>query len=1174
MRQNIGGLAGLLAVIGLLIHTQAPPAAEKAGRNETSGAATKSDPDAQAKETEQAEGPWIAIQDFFSPRPNHYDRAGLTQPRLTDADSAELQLFLGLPTKRVDMWSIVATVADPERTRLSLFLDNQLESIERTFQAAGWDFAGQWLPWMDEVDSTQKDINERRKQRRLEREQEDYPGVLIFRSAPEKDRFPARALFVLLVPETPTTGISGPSFRAAMNIANAIRHASTGAHEIGLLAPSFTGSFSSLTDLVTEWEGSNQGGVSLNVYGGSISGGAYAQAFELATGHKFYSGIVDAEGDRDAFRAVLRRYGIEPEQAAYLRENATGLSRGFTSRRVDLQGKGISQDEEIPVYVFPRDIAHLRNAYQDVRSSATQINPNRAPGIDFSIKDPEGGEDSIPIFSTIQTPLSQNSIVDSITTELRRNHTRIVFIVATNTLDALFLTQLVRRNSPETRVLVRNPNVLFVAAAAREGLTGTLFLSTYPMFLKGTLWLDPRNEDRLRFPGPEFEGMFNVGQLLANDLKANFADPGHPPLHGYRHLTSGAAYPALWLLTLSRTGFLPLDLPDPGKGQGLFMVSPIEDACMERTVPDDPPPSSWFMTSLLATAAIVVWCGLVLACNDFKGLKRPRWLVITDQFPTRLMALFGASLALSALIWVLAFPVWRAIAVGSSLPSTVFAGFITFLFGFCTPPACVIRVWFKSRGPMAAERAAQDPAQRWRLQASIYAGTVVVLFLVVIIAWGWSSAPSSNAAFFFRFRALDLYSGASPAAPFALLTIAFFGISLVYFKRYTDAGKIRPLFPPARKAAWHELHQANWLADRIENAIMAPAQLPLRQWQIRLAVCGFFVLICALALAFGNRIGAFEIWHYNWALLTALVVLLFCLATGCHDLMQIWTNLSRLIDRIDLLSLDAALDRVSADWAPQPVWAFGRSVSREALTRQMLDELRMREEALRAQERRPYRLSLRKSGAMVSLTSAKAAASQRKWLAARALARLDGGLLDHLTYRQDFEKFSAWLAGNILVRDLHPDWEGKLDTMPEDVKKEFADFLDHSRGFVMLQLTRFLIYVVQQVRRIALCVSLDVLMLILFFHSYSSQSPTLISQFLAVLFVAVGVILFQVFAGMERNRTLSRISRTNPGELGPGFWLHLAALGGLPFLGLLAHLFPPISNFLFSWVAPNLQSTT
>jgi hypothetical protein len=61
---------------------------------------------------------------------------------------------------------------------------------------------------------------------------------------------------------------------------------------------------------------------------------------------------------------------------------------------------------------------------------------------------------------------------------------------------------------------------------------------------------------------------------------------------------------------------------------------------------------------------------------------------------------------------------------------------------------------------------------------------------------------------------------------------------------------------------------------------------------------------------------------------------------------------------------------------------------------------------------------------------------------------------------------------------------------------------------------------------------------------------------------------------MERNRTLSRISRTNPGELGPGFWLHLAALGGLPFLGLLAHLFPPISNFLFSWVAPNLQSTT
>jgi hypothetical protein len=97
-------------------------------------------------------------------------------------------------------------------------------------------------------------------------------------------------------------------------------------------------------------------------------------------------------------------------------------------------------------------------------------------------------------------------------------------------------------------------------------------------------------------------------------------------------------------------------------------------------------------------------------------------------------------------------------------------------------------------------------------------------------------------------------------------------------------------------------------------------------------------------------------------------------------------------------------------------------------------------------------------------------------------------------------------------------------------------------------------------------------MLILLFHSYDPQSPVLISRFLAVLFAAVSVVIFRVFAAMERNHTLSRIAVTNPGQLNSAFWLHLTALGGLPLLGLLAHLFPPMSNFLFSWVAPNLQA--
>jgi hypothetical protein len=81
-----------------------------------------------------------------------------------------------------------------------------------------------------------------------------------------------------------------------------------------------------------------------------------------------------------------------------------------------------------------------------------------------------------------------------------------------------------------------------------------------------------------------------------------------------------------------------------------------------------------------------------------------------------------------------------------------------------------------------------------------------------------------------------------------------------------------------------------------------------------------------------------------------------------------------------------------------------------------------------------------------------------------------------------------------------------------------------------------------------------------------------VARFLAGLFVAIGFVVVWVFAEMERDPFLSRISRSKPGELNREFWLQLVALGGLPLLGVLAHLFPSSSNFLFQWIAPGMQA--
>jgi hypothetical protein len=59
---------------------------------------------------------------------------------------------------------------------------------------------------------------------------------------------------------------------------------------------------------------------------------------------------------------------------------------------------------------------------------------------------------------------------------------------------------------------------------------------------------------------------------------------------------------------------------------------------------------------------------------------------------------------------------------------------------------------------------------------------------------------------------------------------------------------------------------------------------------------------------------------------------------------------------------------------------------------------------------------------------------------------------------------------------------------------------------------------------------------------------------------------------MHRDATLSHVTNTKPGELGPEFWFKLVGFGFAPVIGLLARIFPSITDFLFSWLQPSISS--
>jgi hypothetical protein len=63
-----------------------------------------------------------------------------------------------------------------------------------------------------------------------------------------------------------------------------------------------------------------------------------------------------------------------------------------------------------------------------------------------------------------------------------------------------------------------------------------------------------------------------------------------------------------------------------------------------------------------------------------------------------------------------------------------------------------------------------------------------------------------------------------------------------------------------------------------------------------------------------------------------------------------------------------------------------------------------------------------------------------------------------------------------------------------------------------------------------------------------------------------------VYAGLDRDSTLSHITNTVPGTLGSAFWFRIASFVGVPALGLIVAQFPEIADFVVSWVQPSMNA--
>ncbi len=465
------------------------------------------------------------------------------------------------------------------------------------------------------------------------------------------------------------------------------------------------------------------------------------------------------------FCEVLAELRIDVSQTALLVEDETSFARGFEN------AEGCGEKSVLMVIRFPRDISHLRNVYRDTMA-ASQPSQGPAPEVDFSLKDAESGEDSVPIYSTAQTPVSQNAVLSEITNTIRDKRLRLVELQSTNVLDALFLVRILRTQCPDTRILIPFPDLLFTQADRSEEWTGTLALSAYPLFPAANEWAGDARRPHFH-SDVNAEGVYNAALLLfgATDRLSNYQwkNSSHPPT---------------WLLTLDRSGYLPVRVFGNNEKQDWFQEVPRQPA-PAFTLPR--PPALW----TLATARLGVF-GLALGFWMIRLTRHEnlRWLAWLSMKPvserarcaredqSRQLFLFTSLLLLAGLECVLLFPLRPGngeFQRASAALCAVSAALLPVLALFILTKYIRVRRYYA------------------------FAFACLAMFCAGLTAWFWlchgfGDDPAGRPDFF-ALRVVSLRIGSSPAVPVVAAALALLAFSVTQLYRFHLAFNQQPKVP-------------------------------------------------------------------------------------------------------------------------------------------------------------------------------------------------------------------------------------------------------------------------------------------------------------------------------------------------------------------------------------------
>jgi hypothetical protein len=1157
-----------------------------------------------------------------------------------------------VPAGRDRLHFVIATLPDPVHTHLALLFDRSIEALEQAAQRNGYTFDRAILPWDRALHAEPSELDKRRQAIEEQMGRESYPGLLIFREgqsrraareSTEEQELPSgqkaqpheEPLFVLVVGESPTSGLRKEQFQKALDIMREVREKdSQNDDPLLILGPSFSGSLKSLEQLLQQ-AAALPTAKETYVYSGSVTDADSIRQFEeqldsipVSRGHGHFASFQEndryllqqfvdftcAQGYELGEMAVLSEdetvYGANARQGTQIPNPSQTTDHEITcpqTSKKDSDARSGAQAADSVLFLhFPREISFFRSAYQKATSaqpSPEAQGPARST-LALNLGDTGSDDDSVAPYGVLQSPLSQEAVMLGIVSELQKHHVEFTVLFATDPVDQLFLSRYLRTFYPQGRVVITAPDLLF----AREEdalLRGILGLSSYALapglshkLCQQGVSLQAREfEDRL-FVSSLSVGTYNAMLgLLSLREQENWAIPGQDqdsisvrkgeklpaaPYAEYASLPAGSSAKKLSALQTAAAPGQQSCLQYPllwltilGR-DGFWPIAPLDIEHLRRND-----------STLKSGAGPVAPSPADLPPTTPGAWNIAYCLCVLVMLIHAALSRTGSILADSESGAQFAITKERRdtfiVAIGALALSLAFVALMCarspLLHWKWSWPLTVV-LWLPILFFVAATL---WDLIKLRGQRTVAIAFSALLGLISFYLLAFDVPPRSH--IYWLPRVVHLASGVSPVLPVLLLLGAGYWWMWQSLRGVTLVDLRRPRLPEKK-----DLHFAAYrISDTDGEKLRQTAHPFFFEWQVLIPIFGLLAM-SATVVDLDHPVQTLEGLAYDigYSLLLLVIIATFF---GCLlKLVRTWFDCRHILGGLDRLPLREAFGRMK-DLSWHSMWNPGGSTLRETykLMSRTLENLGRLDLVLKEdQSNAPVTVAERnKARDEIKLTI-----QERDQVQALYMDVVGDGSRT-LPWREKKEKeaqhMPALMAGvealqkqmaktaAALIDDiLRPWWAAEhAPVVSEDTggtKKELPLARMLAEEYVALVYLNFLVTVLLRMRTLVICAGGMYVFIVLSINSYPFEPHPALQTLAVVMLLLLGAAVGYVYAEMHREAILSRLTSSKAGELGWDFWLKFAAAAAIPVFSLLAAQFPGINQILFSWLQPALQA--